>query len=89
MALCEGTSALILFNNTSAEDISKQLLTISDGRAPLNELSGLILFPHNFCNFDSSKYELMYKVFPSTITNYRSEWLGEREIFVDGLNYII
>ncbi|KAF2885970.1 hypothetical protein ILUMI_20203, partial [Ignelater luminosus] len=85
-----------LLNNTSAEDFSEQLLTIGNGRVPVDESSGLISFPQNFCNFVSSKDELINKVLPKIITNYKNnEWLSERVILaaknkdVDDLNYII
>jgi PIF1 helicase. len=42
---------VVLLNGLSAEDFSKQLLTIGNGSVPVDESSGLIAFPRNFCNF--------------------------------------
>ena len=57
-----------LLNDLSAEGFSKQLLTIGNGYVHVDELSGLISFPRNFCNFVSLKDEFINKVFPN-ITN--------------------
>ncbi|CAB3236789.1 unnamed protein product [Arctia plantaginis] len=85
-----------LLNDTSAEDFSEQLQTIGNGQVAVDESSGLISFPNNFCNFVSSKDELINNVFKDIIFNYKNnEWLSERAILaaknkdVDDLNYII
>lgn len=85
-----------LLNDLSADDFSKQLLTIGNGRVPVDESSGLISFTPNFCNFVSSKDNLINKVFPDIIANHKNtKWLSERAILaaknkdVDDLNFII
>jgi PIF1 helicase. len=86
-----------LLNDLSAEDLSKQLLTIGDGCVPVDESSGLISFPWNFCNFVSSKDELIDKVFSNIIQNKTKnhKWLSERAILtaknkdVDAFNFVI
>ncbi|KAL0821963.1 hypothetical protein ABMA28_005351 [Loxostege sticticalis] len=50
-----------LLNDLSADDSSKQLLTIGNGRVLVDKSSGLIA-PPNFWNFVSSKDELINKV---------------------------
>ncbi|XP_055944378.1 uncharacterized protein LOC129975340 [Argiope bruennichi] len=85
-----------LLNDPSAEDLSKQLLTIGNGHVPVDESSGFILFPRNFCNFVASKAELINKVFPNIIYNHKNyKWFSERAILaaknkdVDDLNFVI
>ncbi|XP_069962572.1 uncharacterized protein [Bactrocera oleae] len=85
-----------LLNDLSVDDFSKQLLTIGNGRVPVDESSGLISFPSNFCNFVSSKDELINKVFPDIIANHKNtKWLSKLAILaaknkdVADLNIII
>lgn len=47
-----------LLNDTSAEHFSEQLLTIGNGQVPVDESSGLISFPNNFCDFPHQKTNL-------------------------------
>ncbi|XP_037931188.1 ATP-dependent DNA helicase PIF1-like [Teleopsis dalmanni] len=85
-----------LVNDTSAEEFSKQLLLIGNGRVAVEESSGLIAFPSNFCNFVSSKDELINEVFPNIIDNHKNKkWLSERAILaaknkdVNDLSFVI
>ena len=82
-----------LLNDPSAEIFSKQLLNIGNGSVPVDRTNGLISFPPNFCNFVSTKNELINEVFPNIILNHKNHnWLSERAIFaakntdVDELN---
>ncbi|XP_037930726.1 uncharacterized protein LOC119665571 [Teleopsis dalmanni] len=85
-----------LVNDTSAEEFSKQLLLIGNGRVAVEESRGLIAFPSNFCNFVSSKDELINKAIPNIIDNHKNKkWLSERAILaaknkdVNDLNFVI
>lgn len=53
-----------LQNDPSATEFSRQLLTLGNGQIPVDASTGLISFPANFCEFTSSKKELIIKVFP-------------------------
>lgn len=85
-----------LLNDPSAEVFSNQLLTIGNGRVPVDGSNGLISLPPNFCNFVSTKEEHINKVFPNIIANHKNcDWLSERAILaaknkdVDHLNFTI
>ncbi|GBP13165.1 hypothetical protein EVAR_93125_1 [Eumeta japonica] len=76
-------------NDPSAEDFCKQLLTIGNGLVPVDKSSGFISFPPNFCNFVSSKDELIENVFPNMIANHKNgEWLSERAILAAKNKYV-
>lgn len=78
----EANIRVALLNDPSAQDFSKQLLTIiSNGRVPVYESSRLISFPPNFCEILSSKDELINNVFPNIIANHKNnKWLSEQAI---------
>ena len=57
--------------DASAATFSEQLLMLGDGKAPPDPNTGLIQFPHNFCNIVCSVDELKANVFPDIHHNYR------------------
>lgn len=70
-----------LQNDPSANEFSKQLLKIGDGKMPIDNETGLITLPTNFCNVVQSKEELIRKVFPNIVQQYKTHvWLSERAI---------
>jgi hypothetical protein len=70
-----------LTGDASAATFSKQLLMLDDGKSPPDPNTGLIQFPHNFCNNVCSVDELKANMFPDIHHNYRQhEWLCERAI---------
>jgi len=70
-----------LTGDASAATFSEQLLMSGDGKAPPDPNTGLIQFPHYFCNIVCSVDELKVNVFPDIHHNYRRhEWLCERAI---------
>ena len=66
-----------LLNVLSAEDLSKQFWTSGHGCVPVDEVNGLISFPQNFCNFVSSKDELINKALPNIIHNNKKSQMVE------------
>ena len=70
-----------LQNDHSGETFSDQLLTIGNRIFPVDSISGHIQLTPEFCNLVTSKNDLVKKVFPNILTNYKNHrWLSERAI---------
>ena len=70
-----------LQNDDSGQTFSDQLLAIGNGKLPVDSISGRIQLPAEFCNLVTSKNELVEKVFPKILNNYKNnKWLSERTI---------
>ncbi|CAH2103251.1 unnamed protein product [Euphydryas editha] len=77
VALLEENSAghkheICIAEDLSAEEFSKKLLPIGNGRVPIHETSGSISFPVDFCDGVSSENELINKVYPNIIDNHKN-----------------
>lgn len=69
-----------LFNDTDADDFSKQLLNIGNGTISLDE-NNKITLTNEICTLVQNKEELIDRVFPDILDNYLDvEWICERAI---------
>jgi hypothetical protein len=81
-----------LSGDASAGDFSERLLTLGDGKAPVDPATDQIQFPSNFCYIVKSVEELKEKVFSNIQLHFRNpKWLCERAILApknDSVNKI-
>jgi len=54
------------------------VLAIENGKLPVDSISGRTRMPPEFCNLVTSKNDLVEKIFPNIVTNYKK--LNERAI---------
>ena len=65
-------------NDHSGEIFLDQLLAIGNRKLPVDSISGHIQLPPEFCNLVTSKNNLVEKVFPNILTNYKNhKWLSK------------
>ena len=70
-----------LQGDISAAQFAQQLLTIGNGRVPVDAVSGLINIPDNFCNVVESIEILKNSVFPNIQSHFNDhKWLCEHAI---------
>jgi len=70
-----------LQGDVSAGHFAQQLLTLGNGKAPVDPNTGLINIPNNFCNVVESIDTLKTSVFPNIELHFKDhKWLCERAI---------
>jgi hypothetical protein len=81
-----------LLGDVASAKFSQQLLCLGEGKAPVDQETGLITFPPDFCTIAKSLDELKAIVFCNIQLHYQNhEWLCERAILAprnDGVNMI-
>ena len=61
------------------QQVSSQLLAIRDGKYPIDTSPDIIQLPENIGAFANSIEELVSKVYPDLLSNFRNmAWLSER-----------
>ena len=75
--------------DVAAGNFAQQLLTIGNGKVPVEATSGLISIPDNFCNVVESIEVLKNSVFPNIQNHFKDhEWLCERAILAPKNNSV-
>ena len=70
-----------LYRNEAAGEFAGQLLAIGDGKYPIDTGPDIIQLPENIGMLACSEDELVSKVYPDLLSNFRNmTWLSERYI---------
>ena len=70
-----------LQHDETADEFSKQLLDIGNGKLAVDILTGFVTLPTTFCRLTESKDDLIKSVFPNIAHQYKNQtWLSERTI---------
>lgn len=85
-----------LQQDASGQSFAKQLLDIGNGKMAIDQSTQCITLPSNFCQITATTEELIDKVYPNIVQNYKNhQWLSERSILaarnndVNAINYAI